>query len=138
MGRRGNCLWFALAAWLRWPESYFAVRRTRHLVGWHWLIHHRGRWIAWEPLHYHDSVWREMLAKLWYSGRVARDDKPRSTTMNDATVTISFNIATKAHPNAHSTTLVYNGMDAAQIAQFELDLLEAFAAMQAKWMKQAK
>ena len=58
--------------------------------------------------------------------------------MDNATVTINFNIATKHQPHAHTTTLVYNGMSAEQVAQFELDLLEAFATMQQKWMAKQK
>lgn len=78
MARRGrsNCFVFALLAWWRWRRdgAYFAVRQSRHITGWHWLVYHRGRWVHFEPQRVL-SGWRAAAHKLWYRGYVRRGDK---------------------------------------------------------------
>lgn len=72
--RRSNC--FLFAAWL-WATrgGYFAVRKSRHITGWHWLWSpDLRRWVHYEPLH-PLSGWRAALNKLWYRGYVKRGDR---------------------------------------------------------------
>lgn len=134
--RRSNCLFFALAAWRRWG-GYFAVRRTRHLVGWHWLVRHPryDRWVAFEPLAYHATWWREVVAKLWYAGRVVRDDKPRRIAMKNPVLTLAVHVSTDRQKDAYSEVKTYKGMDDVQIAQFQAELSAAYTTVLQNWAK---
>lgn len=73
-----------------------------------------------------------MFAKLWYAGRIVRDDK-LGVKMRSPTVVVAFTISTEDQPETHSTVLTYNGMTPQQIAAFETELLEAFLAVHKKW-----
>ena len=74
--RRSNCFVFAVGAWWRWRHrgAYWAVRQSRHIAGWHWLVNHRGRWIHFEPLEPRDGWLRAAIHKLWYDGHIKRGD----------------------------------------------------------------
>jgi hypothetical protein len=77
--RRSNCFVFALVLWWRWrrdPRAYLAWRRSLHITGLHWLVRHPryDRWLHWQP-HIPKARWhRAMWHKLWYMGRITRDD----------------------------------------------------------------
>ena len=71
--RRSNCFLFAL--WLFWTRGgYWACRRSRHIVGLHWLWSPDLRtWLHYEPLapkRLPHAVWH----KLYYEGRIRRGD----------------------------------------------------------------
>lgn len=73
--KRSNC--FVFAAWL-WITrgGYFAVRKSRHIAGWHWLWSpDLKRWLHYEPLDVKGlpgDCWRKLL----YRGRIKRGDSP--------------------------------------------------------------
>jgi hypothetical protein len=75
--RRGNCFVFAARAWWRWRKqgAYWALRQSRHIAGWHWLVHHRGRWIHYEPLAPRSGWCRTAVHKVWFEGRIRRGDE---------------------------------------------------------------
>lgn len=75
--RRCNCFVFALLAWWRWRRkgAYWALRQSRHIAGWHWLVHYRGRWVHYEPIAPRPECWRAAVHKLWYRGRIVRGDR---------------------------------------------------------------
>lgn len=136
--RRSNCLLFALAAWRRWG-GYFAVRRTRHLVGWHWLVRHPryDRWVAFEPMQYHATWWREAVAKLWYAGRVVRDDKPRSVNMAKGTqsVAVEFRLVENGKVVNRVVSEIPE-MSPESASRLQADLLAALRAMHLEWHQQ--
>jgi len=76
--RRSNCLVFAARAWWRWRKqgAYFALRRSRHISGLHWLVNHRGRWVHFEPVRPKAAWWLAVFDKLYYRGRIRRSDSP--------------------------------------------------------------
>lgn len=135
--KRSNCFFFALSLWLRWRKqgAYFAVRNTRHLVGWHWVVQHPKykRWIGYEPYVYHGTWWREAVAKFWYRGKIVRDDKLRNTNMKNPVLTLSMHVSTDKEKDAFNDVKTYKGMDAVQIAQFQAELAQAFADVLSKY-----
>ena len=67
---------FAAVAWWRWRDrgAYWALRKSRHIAGWHWLVNHRGRWIHYEPRE-PKATWLKAAAhKVWYVGTIKRGD----------------------------------------------------------------
>lgn len=77
MDKRCNCLVFAALAWWRWRRrgAYFALRRSRHIAGLHWLVYYRGRWIHFDPLAPKQNMVAAAFHKLWYLGRIRRGDE---------------------------------------------------------------
>jgi hypothetical protein len=75
--RRSNCFFWALVAWWRWRRqgAYFALRLSRHIWGWHWLVYHPRfkRWVHYEP-RWVDGCPKVIWVKLLYPGIVKRDD----------------------------------------------------------------
>lgn len=135
---RSNCLLFALAAWWRWRKqgAYLALRKTRHLIGYHWLVRHPrfDRWVAFEPLRYFDATWREALAKLWYAGKIARDDKPRRTNMAKGTqsVAVEFRL-TENGKVVNRVVSEIPEMAPEAASRLQADLLAALRAMHLDW-----
>jgi hypothetical protein len=73
MAQRSNC--FVFAWWLYFTRGgYCALRRSRHIAGWHWLWSpDLKRWIHYEPNHSKPmpyAIWH----KVWYHGKVKRGD----------------------------------------------------------------
>lgn len=138
MIKRSNCLFFAWKAWRRWG-GYFALRKVRHPsgVGWHWLVRHPrfDRWVGWEPHEYYESPMREALAKLWYPGRIARDDKPRRLAMAKEMqgTKIEFTLTDEAGNIINKVTSEIPAMPPEAASQLQLDIMDAFTAMHRKW-----
>ena len=74
--RRSNCFVFAFLAWWRWRHrgAYFALRKSRHIAGWHWLVYYRGRWIHYEPRDPRKIWAAAAIHKVWYDGQIRRRD----------------------------------------------------------------
>lgn len=80
--RRSNCFFFAWWLWLKWSRKrggYCAIRWTRPPIpyGWHWSYIPRGkrlRTIHFEPVRREKRLWRAMIHKLWFTGRIRRYD----------------------------------------------------------------
>jgi hypothetical protein len=74
--RRSNCFFFAFHAWWRWRKrgAYWWLRESRHIAGWHWGVHYRGRFIHYEPVAPKPQWWRASLHKIWYHGTIKRGD----------------------------------------------------------------
>jgi len=81
VARRSNCFFFAW--WLYFVrmrgQGYCAIRRVHPplSVGGHWVfIPYRRpmRTLHWQPWQRGDVWWREMIAKIWYAGRIRRYD----------------------------------------------------------------
>jgi hypothetical protein len=73
---RSNCLLFALSAYWRWRKkgAYLCVRPSRHIAGWHWMVHYRGRFVHFSPDEPQPQWWIAVIHKLWFSGRIRRSD----------------------------------------------------------------
>jgi hypothetical protein len=85
--RRSNCFFFALLyfvrCWRYWARNrarckthpYWALRPSLHITGWHWLVRHPrfDRWVHYEPAT-PKGIPLAALDKIWYRGRVTRDD----------------------------------------------------------------
>jgi hypothetical protein len=73
---RSNCFFFAAIAWWRWRRkgAYWWMRESRHIAGWHWGVYYRGRFIHYDVLEPRSPWWRAAIHKLWYEGRIRRND----------------------------------------------------------------
>lgn len=88
---------------------------------------------------YYGTWWREAVAKIWYEGRIVRDDEPKGAAMpkqDGYTVTIEFKITPPDGGEHFSEVKTYPRMSKEQVAEFQADLLEAQLAMHRKWAKQ--
>jgi hypothetical protein len=74
--RRSNCFVFALVAWWRWRKrgAYWWLRESRHIAGWHWGVHYRGRFIHYEPVAPRRGWLSAAMHKVWYRGVIKRGD----------------------------------------------------------------
>ena len=74
--KRCNC--FVFAWYCYWTRGgYCALRKSRHIAGWHWLWSpptKRHRWVHYEPLAPKAGCWAAALHKVWYRGRIRRGD----------------------------------------------------------------
>jgi hypothetical protein len=85
--RRSNCfvfaLWYFVRCWAYWARNkrrcktypYWSLRPSLHITGWHWLVRHPkfDRWVHYEPVT-PKGIPIAALDKIWYHGRVTRDD----------------------------------------------------------------
>lgn len=71
--KRSNC--FVFAAYLFVTRGgYIAMRKSRHITGWHWLWSpDLKRWVHYDPM-FPKNLPAAMWHKLWYHGRIRRGD----------------------------------------------------------------